>query len=128
MYLESNNPAFEIYDNKIAQFSKNESESLTFYDNIDFKSNATLLSELNENVIPKWEQNVTLIKELDTVKGLPTDLLEQNKTLLKYSELRLETFLLIKQAISEDTDKYDSQINILSIKIDNELKKLNETP
>jgi hypothetical protein len=124
-YLESSNPAYEIYDTKIAEFSKNENESLTFYDNIEFKSNSTLLSELDNKVIPKWERNIKLINELENIDGLPNDLSDQNKTLLKYSELRLEAFLLIKKAVSEGTDKYDSQLNMLNIKIENELKKLN---
>jgi len=124
-YMESNNPAFEIYDNKIAEFSKNETESLTFYNNINTKTNFTLLSELDNKVIPKWEKNINIIKELNAIDGLPSRMLDQNKSLLKYSELRLETFLLIKKAISEDTDKYDSQLNMLNQKIDNELEKLN---
>ncbi|WP_397362459.1 hypothetical protein [Olleya sp. R77988] len=125
-YLESNNPAYKIYDTKIEQFSKNETESLTFYDNISTKNNTTLISELDNLVIPKWKQNVDIIKELNTVDGLSSDLLNQNKTLLKYSELRLETFLLIKKAISEDTDKYDKQIEMLNFRIDSEIDKLNQ--
>lgn len=124
-YLESNNPSNQIYDNKIAEFSKNETESLTFYDNIKAKSNFRLLSELDNKVIPKWEKNISIIKELNAVDGLSSEMLDQNKTLLKYSELRLEVFLLIKKAISEDTDKYDSQLNRLNLKIDSELEKLN---
>tara|TARA_R110001583_G_scaffold22614_3_gene84676 strand:+ start:745 stop:1542 length:798 start_codon:yes stop_codon:yes gene_type:complete len=124
-YIESSNPAYEIYDTKIAEFSKNENESLTFFDNIDFKSNSTLLTELDNKVIPKWKSNIQIINELNSLDGLPSDLLKQNKALLKYSELRLEAFLLIRKAVSEDTDKYDSQLNMLNIKIDKELKKLN---
>lgn len=124
-YIESSNPAYEIYDTKIAEFSKNENESLTFYDNIDSKSNSTLLSELDNKVIPKWKSNIQLINELNSLDGISSDLLDQNKALLKYSELRLEAFLLIRKAVSEETDKYDSQLNMLNIKIDNELKKLN---
>jgi hypothetical protein len=124
-YLESNNPAYEIYDNKIVEFSKNETESLTFYNNINTKTNSKLLSELDNKVIPKWEKNIDIIKELNTVDGLSSEMIDQNKTLLKYSELRLEAFLLIKKAISEDTDKYDSQLNMVNLKIDKELEKLN---
>ncbi len=124
-YIESSNPAYEIYDTKISEFSKNENESLTFYDNISFKSNSTLLSELDNKAIPKWERNIQLINELDNIDNLPSDLSDQNEILLKYSELRLEAFLLIRKAVSEDTDKYDSQLNMLNIRIENELKKLN---
>lgn len=124
-YMESNNPAYEIYDSKITEFTKNETESLTFYNNISTKSNSALLSELDNKVIPKWEKNINIIKELNAVDGLSSEMVDQNKTLLKYSELRLEVFLLTKKSISEDTDKYDSQLNMLFLKIDNEIEKLN---
>jgi hypothetical protein len=124
-YLESSNPAYDIYYSKIAEFSKNEDEALTFYENASFKSNSTLLSELDNKVIPKWERNIQLINELNNLEDLPTDLLDQNKILLEYSELRLEAFLLIKKAVSEETDKYNSQLNILKMKIDIEMKKMN---
>lgn len=124
IYLESKNPSYITYDSKIAEFSQNEAESLTFYNNIYDKDKFQLLSELNSKVIPKWEKNIDIIKGLDTIHDLPTEFLNQNKVLLKYSELRLEAFLLIKKAILEDTDKYEEQINMLNKKIDLELKKL----
>jgi len=123
-YLESNNPANEIYVNKIAEFTKNETESLTFFNNLRLKSKSSLLSELNNSAIPKWEKNIDIAKELNTIDGLSSDMIDKNKVLLKYSELRLEGFLLIKKAISEDTDKYESQLNMLKLQIENELKKL----
>lgn len=124
VYVESNNPANKIYDSKIAQFSKNENESLTFYDRLYTRDNASLLTELKDDVIPKWEENITIIKELNTVDGLSSELLKQNEILLKYSELRLEAFSLIKKAISEDSGLYVDQIEALNIEIANELKKL----
>ena len=124
-YIESNNPAYEIYEKKITEFSKNETESLTFYNNIHSKDNSTLLNELNNDVIPKWEKNIRIIKESNSIDGLPSDLLNQNKILLKYSELRLQTLLLMKKGIIEDTDKYNEQLNLLELKINAELDKLN---
>ena len=125
VYLESNNPAYKIYDEKIAEFSKNETESLTFYNNIQTKTNPTLLNELNTKAIPKWKKNINIIKELNNVEGLSSEMIDQNKTLLKYSELRLEAFLLIKKTITEDTDKYDTQLNMVNMRIEKELEKLN---
>lgn len=123
-YAELNNPSYEIYDAKIEEFSKNENESLTIYDNYEFKSNAKLLVELDNIVIPKWRRNIELVKELNNLDGLSSDLLEQNKILLTYSELRLESFLLLKKAISEETDIYDPQMNRLNVQIENEIRKL----
>lgn len=124
-YIELSNPAYDIYENKITEFSENEAESLTFYDNINTKSRNALLNELDSNAIPKWEKNIDIIKELNAVDDLPSDLLDQNKTLLKYSELRLEAFMLIKKAISEETNQYDNELDMLNSKISNELDKLN---
>ena len=124
-FMESSNPAYEIYDNKIAEFSENENESLTIYDNIEFKSKAKLLSELDTKATPKWKRNIEIVSELKNINGLPSELSDQNETLLKYSELILETFLLIKKAVSEDTDEYDVQLNMLNTRIESELKKLN---
>ncbi len=124
-YIESNNPAYEIYDHKIAEFLKNESEASTFYNNIATKSNSALLSELDNKVIPNWEKNINIIKELNSIESLPSELLIENKSLLKYSELKLEFFMLIKKGVSENTDKYNSKVNMLKLQIDNELKKLN---
>ena len=125
VYIESSNPAYDIYDNKIAEFSKNETETLTFYDNVNAKSRRALLNELEDDIIPKWEENIDIIKELNVVDGLPSDLLTQNETLLKYSELRLEAFKVIRKAIFEETNKYDSELDMLNLKISNELDKLN---
>nr|WP_321237057.1 hypothetical protein [uncultured Psychroserpens sp.] len=127
VFLAPNDPAYDIYDEKIEQFSKNESESLTFFQNIDFKNDATLLRELNNKVLPKWDENIKIMQELVALDGLPSDISLQSKSLLKYSELRLEAFLLIKKIIIEDTDKYDDELNLINLKIDNILDKLNES-
>ena len=118
IYYETSNPVYDIYDNTIEIFSKNETEALKFYDNIDSKDTPALIKELDDIVIPKWEENINIIKKLNTLDGLPSDLIEQNKALLDYSELRLQSFILIRKTISEDTDKYDDQLNLLNTKID----------
>jgi len=125
IYIESNNPAYEIYDSEITEFSKNETESLEFYTNVNIKDNSALLKELDKIAIPNWEKNITIIKELNDVNDLPRDLLDQNKSLLTYSLLRLEAFKLTKKAILENSDKYESQLNLLYSQIDKELVKLN---
>ncbi|QXP61513.1 hypothetical protein [Olleya sp. HaHaR_3_96] len=125
IYYETSNPVYDIYDNTIEVFSQNETESLKFYDNIDSKDNPTLIKELDAIVIPKWEENVDIIEKLNTLDGLPSDLIEQNKTLLDYSELRLQSFILIRKTIAEDTDLYDNELNILNTKIEAALNTLN---
>lgn len=115
----------ELYDEKIEVFSKNETESLEFYKYISFEDKNKLVKRLDTEVIPKWNQNVKIIKEAMLLDGLPVEAVEQNEKLLKYSELRLEAFKLLKKIISEETTIYDKELDLIHSKIDKELEKLN---
>src|SRR5690554_4899997 len=81
-------PQNEMYDVEITKFSKNEEETLVFYDNLDTKSQTYLLKDL-EIIIPKWKENIEIINKVNQLEDLPNELKEQNKLLLEYSELRL---------------------------------------
>ena len=114
----------EIYDNKLKKFDKNQVGSLNHYKNISKESDSVFLSELNSKIIPKWEENINIIKELNTIDNLSSEMVDRNKVLLRYSKLRLEAFLLIKKAVTEDTNDYVSQVDELSLQINNEIDKI----
>ncbi len=124
-HIKSNNPVYEIYDTELAKFSKNENETLVFYEHLNTETNYTLLQELDNKTIPKWKENVAIINNINSLENLPSELLEQNKTLLKYSELRIKAFELLKKAIKEDTDKYSLQLEQVHKEINKQLEKLN---
>ncbi|MGV6829835.1 MAG: hypothetical protein ACWA45_10625 [Flavobacteriales bacterium] len=124
-FLSTNNELYEKYDTELAQFSKNENETLAFYDNLNTETNHSLLKELNDKTIPKWKENIEIINKTNQFENLPSELIKQNEILLKYSELRLQAFELFRQAIKEDTDVYTQQLEQIHMQIDNELKKLN---
>ena len=124
-YLSPNGEEYEKYNTGIAEFSKNETESLVFYDHINNETNNSLLQELENNTIPLWKENIEIIKKVNNIEHLPSELLEQNKILLKYSELRIEGFELFKKAISEDTTTYEEELEQIHKEIDKQLKKIN---
>jgi hypothetical protein len=124
-YFSTGGEEFEIYETELAKFSKNEAESLVFYDHINTETRNSLLQELENNTIPKWEENIQIIKESNNIENLPTELLNQNKALIKYSEMRLKTFELFKKAISENSTNYEQELEQLHKEIDEQLKKLN---
>lgn len=126
IYFSTDVEAENAYAAKMEQFSKNEKESLTFYSHIGTESDFGLILELNKKVIPAWKENIEIIKQADTIANLPTKLLEQNKKLLRYSKLRLEAFELLKKALSENTNTYDTQLEFLHKQIDKELEMVNE--
>ncbi|WP_051435795.1 hypothetical protein [Tenacibaculum sp. 47A_GOM-205m] len=124
-FLSTDNKLNEKYDRELAQFSKNENETLVFYDHLNTGTNYSLLQELNEKTIPKWKENIAIINKTNQFQDLPSELIEQNKILLKYSELRVQAFELFRKAIIEDTDKYAQQLEQIHIQIEKELGKLN---
>jgi len=115
----------DIYNEELTRFSTNEEETIVFYDHLDSENMYSLVQELDDFVLPKWKENVEIIKSTNQIENLPTELLKQNEILLKYSELRIEAFELFKKAITEDTDKYYLEIEQIHLKIDEQLKKLN---
>jgi hypothetical protein len=125
IFLSTDNELYEKYDAEIAKFSKNETETLAFYNNLNTKSNFSLLKELDKKIIPKWKENIKIINETSQYQNLPSELIDQNEVLLKYSELRLQAFELFRKAIVEDTDIYSEQLEQIHIQIDKELEKLN---
>lgn len=125
IFLSPDGEEYEIYDTQMTEFTKNESETLVFYDKLNTEPSDSLLKELDKTIIPKWKENIEIIKKSNSIENLPSELLEQNITLLQYSELRLQAFELFRQSISEATEKYYPELEKIHTEIDNQLKLLN---
>lgn len=124
-FLSTDNELYEKYDIELAKFSINENKTLVFYNNLNTKTNHSLLKELDEKTIPKWKENIEIINKTNQFEDLPSELIEQNKILLRYSELRVLAFELFRKALKEDTDKYAQQLEQIHMQINKELEKLN---
>lgn len=114
------------YDNEIAKFSENEEKSLAVYNVIDSAEPRYLIKEFKNGIV-LWEENKGIIKKLNTIENLPTELLEQNKKLLSYCDLRIQHNEIIVKAISEDTDKYASEIDRIGLEINKTLSELEKS-
>ncbi|MCB0475109.1 MAG: hypothetical protein KDC69_05500 [Flavobacteriaceae bacterium] len=126
VYFGMNDQATVKYQEEISQFSKNESNTLIFYNHLDTKTREELIRELEKITIPTWEKNLQIIDSTNKIKDLPSELLEQNKILLKYSTLRLQAFNLFKKALEEDTEEYFEQIDEIHQQINQQLDELNQ--
>ena len=84
-----------------------------------------ILSELKDRGIYYWNESLKLLESLDEL-DLPSTLLERNDKLKEYCELQIKSYELIYKAISEDTDRYNNEINDYNEKIDAILEELNE--
>ncbi|MBJ2175877.1 hypothetical protein JBL43_16605 [Aureibaculum sp. A20] len=124
-YLSTDADLYDEYDTAMAEFSKNETESLVFYNHLETATNTELIKELEEKTIPTWKKNIKIINNTNVKGYLPPDLVIQNEHLLKYSELRLQAFQLFRKALQEDTDAYTQQLEQIHQKIDTELENFN---
>lgn len=118
-------PDFDLttYDNEVAKFVQNENKSLAVYNVINSAEPQYLIKEFKNGIV-LWEENKEIVKRLNAIENLPTELLEQNKKLLSYCDLRIQHNKIIMKTISEDTDKYVSEIDRIGMKINKVLKEL----
>lgn len=112
------------YDSGIATFNKNEEKALQLFSILENSSSDKVISHIDNIGLPSWQENLTLLDELDEIEGLYDQFKKQNEKLRHYTKLRIETFQLLKKAISEKSNSYDMQIQALNTEIDKTLKEL----
>jgi hypothetical protein len=113
------------YDNEVAKFVKNENQSLAVFNVINTAEPQYLIKEFSKGIL-LWKENKEIVNRLNLIENLPTELLEQNKKLLKYCDLRIQHNEIIVKAISEETDKYVSEIDRIGMDVNNILEELKE--
>ena len=114
----------KTFNNGIAEFKRNEEKALQLFSIIEYSSSDKVINHIDIVGIPAWEQNLKLLNELDNIEGLYDQFKKQNEILRQYSNLRIETFELIKKTVLENTDKYDERIGELNQQIEEILKKM----
>lgn len=120
-------PDFDIttYKNEAAKFVENENKALAVYQVIDSAEPQYLIKEFSNGIV-LWKENKEILNRIKAIENLPTELLEVNKKLLSYCELRIEYNEMAVKAISEKTDKYVSEIDRIGMEINKVLKEIEE--
>lgn len=113
------------YNKESEKFQENEKKALAVFDVIETQTSDYLIKELNAGT-NLWKQNIAIVKGLEKIKNLPDEMLDQNALLLKYCELRIKYNDMLIKAISENTDKYLSEIEKVGSEINKVLSNLNQ--
>lgn len=111
------------YDNEVAKFVENENHSLAVFNMISTAEPQYLIKEFSKGIV-LWKENKEIVHRLNSIENLPVELLEQNKKLLKYCDLRIQHNEIIVKAVSEETDKYVSEIDRIGMEINKILEEL----
>lgn len=111
-------PDFDIetYVNESDKFIENENISLEVLDVITSAEQPYLIKEFGKGVV-LWKENKDIINRLNSIENLPTELLERNKILSRYCDLRIHHYEMILKALTEETDKYISEIRRIEMEL-----------
>ena len=97
------------YDQKMKSFGNMENMALAVYRLPENSSTETYLSEIKNRGLYYWNENINLLKEVETY-DLPPAIHERNKKLIKYCELRVKSYEVLYKAIKENSEQYKSEI------------------
>ena len=114
MSLIPNNIKYYMEQMKI--FDSRQSEALSVYNHISDGTKEDRLYEINERGVYYWEENLKVLNNLEKV-SLPEEIEARNKELKRYCNLRIECYLLMGKAISEETVKYQPEIERINKEI-----------
>ena len=124
-YAASTKTNFESeYNTGIATINSNETKALELFSIIETGNVQNSINFIDSVGIPLWKSNLEIINNLDTIEGLYEELKKQNAVLRDYNKLRIESYLLIRKALLENTDIYDLEIEKLNTRINLEFEKL----
>jgi len=110
------------YDEKMNEFVATEAKALAVFSLPAYTSTEEFVTEFNKG-INYWNENLKLIESLNDL-DLPQPLVERNVKLKQYCELRIKSYELYSKAVSEDTDKYDTEIRDYNKKMEMLIKEI----
>ncbi len=112
------------FSKAIERFTAQESVALRVYNLPEGTSDDSILYIIKKESIPLWKANIALLHE-----SLKDELTEENKffanKLIKYCELRIESYELIYKSIEEKTDVYNMGIELKSREIEKIINDMN---
>ncbi len=99
----------KLYETEITNFSEKESTALSYLNSENYNSQEELVGDLEKGIL-LWKENKNTLNKLNGLENIDQELLDQNKQLSYYCDLRIEQYNLLIKSIRENTDIYDLKI------------------
>lgn len=116
---------YRIYDTKMETFYINDEETNNILTTIDNLNMTEAVDKINNIIAPKWKINVDILKRINQIENLPKELLEENKLFMEYSNLKIESFEVMKMSIMFDNEKYYNKLQNIYKKTDSIINLIN---
>jgi len=114
----------EIYNHEIDKFIENEENALRVFQKMELGDNEYLLKEFNKGLV-LWKENKEIIDKIMNMENIPAEMNSLNPKLKTYCELRIKHYSILIKALSENTEKYENEIENIGLKIEKILEELN---
>jgi rhomboid protease GluP len=111
------------YQQKMEKFVAQEAIALEVYQLPEGSSNESILYGLQERGIYYWRENLKILNTVDKL-NLPAHLVERNRLLREYCQIRIRHYRLLYKAIDEETEAYQKQIEHYDRQLGILLKKI----
>ena len=111
------------YEEKMKSFFSMESQAMEVLGRLESTPRDKLLTEIQERSLYYWEEDKKLVTELDKM-DLPPEIHKRNEKLIRYCDLRINSFELVYKSVAENTPDYNEQIKEYSDSINSLIKSL----
>jgi rhomboid protease GluP len=111
------------YDAKMKEFSSLETKALEVYNLPANTPNEKILEEIKNKGLFYWNEDLKIVNSFDKM-DLPDEIKKRNGLLKEYVELRIKSYELLYQAVSENTDRYDQQLETYNKQIEAKINKI----
>ena len=116
---------FNVYQTKMDEFTLLENKALQAFDTSKIRTGEQQIEYIRNTGIPAWKEGIELIKKSDDL-DIPEQLHLRNSKLINYTELRLKYYELILSSMTENTDKYNKEIDETLNDLNAVLEELNK--
>lgn len=99
-----------LYNSSIDALEKNETDALKLFELKNDTPTLDIIEFIDEIGIPKWEQNLVTLDSISRIKDIPEVHKTEITLMTEYTELRIKSFSLIKNAYMGFTNKFDDEI------------------
>lgn len=107
------------YDEKMDEFTQIEEKAMKFYNIMRYAKDQSMLQAIHEDGIPNWEKCKAIALEIKDLDDLSSELDENADLLIRYCNLRINSYTLMAKAIEEHTQEYNYKIEVSNKKIEN---------
>lgn len=110
VYYSTSDWDVNAYNAGLRKYYDNEQEAMKLFDMLNNSTKNEILDFIEQTGIPRWNESIEIINEMNTIVNIPEEYQEQNRLLLEYCILRVEAYEFISKAILFETSEYDEEI------------------